>query len=142
MKQNRVHHRVFFNASVILAGLASHTGGSGKVLSWVRDGKIQGIISEIIVDEVMRHHSKLGIPASRVREAIDTFSTTRAPSDKTVRGFETIVIDVGDAHVLASSRENHVEFLVTLDQKHLLVLQKHIREFSIVSPKELIEHLA
>ena len=34
---------VFFNASVILTGLKSPKGGSGKILSWVNKGKIKGV---------------------------------------------------------------------------------------------------
>jgi predicted nucleic acid-binding protein len=49
------------------------------------------------------------------------------------------MIDHGDAHVLASCQEHKAEFLVTLDQKHLLILQDKIKAFKIVSPKHLIE---
>ena len=34
-----------------------------------------------------------------------------------------IVIDDGDAHVLASCEKEKVDFLVTLDKKHLLILK-------------------
>lgn len=134
--------RILFNASVILAGLASPSGGSGKLLSWVRQGNVQGVISEIILDEVLRHRTKLGISVSSVRALVKLFSVVHPPNARVVRGFESVVIDVGDAHVLASAKEHHVDFLVTLDQKHLLVIQKKIRSFITVSPKELIERLS
>lgn len=133
--------RIFFNASVILAGLASPTGGSGKLLRWVRGNKIEGFVSEIILDEVMRHRAKLSISVSSVRTLMNIYVVVPAPKESIVRGFETVVIDVGDAHVLASAKEHHVDFLVTLDKKHLLVLRKEIHAFSIVSPKELIDRL-
>lgn len=53
--------------------------------------------------------------------------------------FSKIVIDAGDAHVLASCRETKAQFLVTLDKKHLLILGKKIKWTKIVSPGELIE---
>jgi len=58
-----------------------------------------------------------------------------------VEVFEQTVIDSSDAHVLASAKENKVEFLVTLDKKHLLILKDKIKQFRIVSPGQLIEIL-
>lgn len=133
--------RIFFNASVILAGLGSPTGGSGKLLNWVRKGSIQGVTSEIILDEVMRNRVKLGISVSSVRTLMKLCAVVPAPKASVVRRFEAVVIDVGDAHVLASAKEQKADFLVTLDQKHLLILQKKIHTFAIVSPKELIDRL-
>jgi len=43
---------VLFNASVVLAGLKSPQGGSGELLLWSKQKKIQGLISEAILDEV------------------------------------------------------------------------------------------
>jgi len=134
--------RVLFNASVILAGLASPAGGSGKLLHWVQMGTIRGIISEIILDEVMRNRDKLDISVSSVRTFMNIVIVVSAPKAAVVRGFESVVVDVGDTHVLASAKEHHADFLVTLDKKHLLVLQKKIHTFAIVSPKELINRLA
>lgn len=133
--------RVLFNASVILAGLASPSGGSGKLLHWVRKGSIQGVTSEIILDEVMHHRAKLGIAASSVHALTKICLVVSAPKAGIVRRFESVVIDVGDAHVLASAKEHHVDFLVTLGKKHLLVLQKKIHTFAIVSPKEFIDRI-
>ena len=59
-KVNSLKPKVFFNASVILAGLRSPGGGSGKIIGWVKNGKIDGVISEVIVDEVIRRCSKIG----------------------------------------------------------------------------------
>ena len=49
------------------------------------------------------------------------------------------IIDPGDAHVLASAHESKADYLVTLDKKHILILQKKIRWVSIVSPEQLLE---
>ena len=44
--------RVLFNASVVLAGLRSKNGASGELLRLVKIGKIDGLISQIIFDEI------------------------------------------------------------------------------------------
>lgn len=136
--------RVFFNASVILAGLKSPAGGSGKVLSWSKGQKVDGIISEIVVDEAMRHADTIGMKSAQVRLMLkNIFSRIYpAPEKENVTKFNKIVIDPGDAHVLASCYEIKTDYLVTLDKKHLLILQKKIKWVKIVSPVELIEILS
>lgn len=131
---------VLFNASVILAGIRSPMGGSGKLLLWSVSGKIIGVASEIIVDEAMRNGPKIGVASQSVLEQIDKANITVYPAPKAsiVGRFEKLVVDGGDAHVLASAQEQRVNFLVTLDKKHLLILQKDIRQFAIISPGELI----
>ena len=134
---------VFFNASVIISGLKSPKGGSAKLLSWVKKGKIHGIISEIVVDEIRKHADRVGITADYVEKVVHTTGLKISPApgkDKTL-AYEKRVIDAGDAHILSSSDENKVKYLVTLDKKHLLVLKDKIQKFKIVSPKEFIERI-
>lgn len=135
--------RVFFNASVILSGLRSPSGGSGKILTWIKNKKIHGIISETIVDEVTRNAYKLHLQQAEIEQKIHTIflKIYPSPSSTQVVQYEQLVIDVGDAHVLASCKENRIDWLVTLDKKHLLILQKKVRWVKIVSPKELLEKL-
>lgn len=132
---------VLFNASVILAGLKSPSGGSAKLLRWNKERKINGLASEIIVDEALRNASRIKFSEEEVYSAINkTFrSICPPPQASLVSKFKAIVIDYGDAHVLASAKEENVDFLVTLDKKHLLVLKNKIKIFKIVSPGELIE---
>lgn len=136
--------KVFFNASVVLAGLRSPAGGSGRLLSFAKDGKIDGVISEIVLDEVLRHAGEVGLNPTRVRLSIAApFRRIQtAPAEKNVSRLKKVVIDPGDAHVLASGREAKTDFLVTLDKRRLLILQKKIKWIKVVSPGELIEILS
>lgn len=135
--------KVFFNASAILAGLHSSSGGSAKLLDWVKKNKIKGIISEVIFDEAVRRADKINLSKTEMRKKISaiSFSILPAPKKETVESYYPLVIDLGDAHVLASTDEVRANYLVTLDKKHLILLKKKIRKFSIVTPKELIESL-
>jgi predicted nucleic acid-binding protein len=134
---------VLFNASVILAGIKSLSGGSGKLLSWSKDKRIKGLISEIILDEAMRNGPRIGVEPMVVGKEIEKLGIIicAAPNLSVVDKFKKIVIDLGDAHVLASAEEKKADFLVTLDKKHLLILQKVVKQFKIVSPGELIATL-
>lgn len=136
--------KVFFNASVILAGLKSPAGGSSKVLGWSKNHKIDGVISEIIADEAARHAARINITPTYIQLTMKgIFSQIQtAPRKENVAKFVKIVIDPGDAHVLASCYKTKANYLVTLDKKHLLILQKKIKWMKIVSPGELIKILS
>ncbi len=143
MSKNNLPPRVFFNASVIIAGLKSPGGGSAKLLKYAKQKQIIGIISEIIMDEVLRHRDKLKTSKFEIVKNLKMIfsSINPAPSTPEVEKWQKVVIDAGDAHVLAATKESNSHFLVTLDQKHLLVLQNKVINFHIVSPKQLIEYL-
>lgn len=135
--------KVFFNASVILAGLKSPLGGSGKILKWSRQKKIKALASELILDEVLRNVARIGLTEDQVAKSIkEIFLIVPAPNAALVKNFHKISVNVGDSHVLAGSTETKADFLVTLDKKHLLVLKDRIKAFKIVSPGELIEILS
>jgi putative PIN family toxin of toxin-antitoxin system len=124
---------VLFNASVIIAGCFSPNGGSGKLLSWAKAGKINGLISETILDEARRHLGKYEPIFSVVAPA---------PSKINVEKYQEVVVDPEDAHLLATAQETNADFLVSLDKKHVLSLQGQIKKPKIVSPKELIAALS
>ena len=141
MQKNIKTPTVFFNASVIIAGFISINGGSAKLLGHIKENKIKGIISEIILDEVLRKSEKIGLSPNEVKKKLFVIfdNIEKAPDENLVKKFNSIVIDLGDSHVLASSIEAKTDFLVTLDKKHLLILTKKIKGLKIVSPKQLIK---
>lgn len=131
---------VVFNASVIIAGLYSPGGGSGKLLRWLANKKINGVISEIILDEVVRNINQIKKSRTEVEDnLLSLFRIVRAAGKNKVEKYFNLVVDKGDAHLLATALEIGAEFLVSLDKKHILILKNKIKTFKIVSPKELIE---
>ena len=136
--------RVFFNASVILSGLNSPTGGSAKLLLWVKQKKIKGIISQIILEEVIHRAPKLGLKSNAVELQVQSIFKFILPPPKAVTTslYKEITLDPGDAHVLASCHETSCQFLVSLDQKHILSLKHKTLPFHVVSPGELIKQLS
>lgn len=144
MKKLRKPPIVFFNASVILAALGSPSGGSAKLLRWVKQGEIAGVISEIIVDELTRKSTKVGVTPEIATKKLAPFHprVLQAPDAGIVKKFEQLVRDAGDAHVLASAGQAKADYLVTLGRKHLLVSAGKMKAFRIVSPKQLIERLS
>ena len=103
--------------------------------------KITGFISEIILDEVLRHAKKIDLTKKEIlKYCLDTFSeVSPAPDGNTVKRYQKIVVDEGDAHVLASCENEKASYLLTLDKKHLLVLKGKIKGLKILTPGEFIE---
>ena len=135
--------KVFFNASVILSGINSPTGGSAYLLKLVKQKKIKGIISETILDEAKNNSHKINYEQENLEQIIKSvfLEIIASPDQKIVNKYDKIIIDTGDSHVLASSEESKAKYLVTLDSKHLLILKDKIKKPKILSPKELIEAL-
>lgn len=111
------------------------------MLNLAKAGKISGVISEIVLDEVLRNCSRLALNKEKTLNQIKKIFKliSKAPAESSVNSWKNIIVDFGDAHLLASAHELKADYLVTLDQKHLLVLQKKVKSVRIVSPKELIE---
>lgn len=139
MRRKQKRLKVLFNASVILAGMKSSDGASGELIRWVRSRKMNGVISELILEEAVRHADKIGLSTEEMRsKSKSTFEISSAPDEEIVETYKRVVIDFGDAHVLAAAVSEKCSVLVTLDKKHLLVLKGKVRGVQILSPGELI----
>jgi len=139
-KPKNLKPRVFFNASVLLAGLYSPGGASAHLLNLAQKGKIKGIINELVWDEVWRHRQKLGLKKKQIKALLRFFLIVPAPA-KLTKKYSALVVDPGDIHLLVSSEALRVDFLVSLDKKHILSLSKQISTFQILSPGELVAKL-
>ena len=134
--------KIFLDASVILAGLASETGGSRVLLSLSEQKKIITVVSALVLEEVKRNIEKkfsereLLRFASWLKKAQPQVVAVRK---REIESFREIVISK-DRHVLASADKAEVNYLVTLDKKHLLIInqKKAPLSFSILTPGELI----
>lgn len=142
MNRFKVKFKVFFNASVILSGFRSPKGGSAKLIKFVKQKKIIGIINEIVINEVLRNIHKTSFEVDEAKKIITkSFLIISAPDEIFFSYYRKILLDEGDIHLFTSSKQIKADFLVSLDKKHVLSLQNKINEFKIVSPKELIEFL-
>lgn len=146
MRKNRklLKVRVLFNASVILSGLKSLSGGSSRLMDFAKKRKISGVISEIILDEALKNSYKIDLSQKEVLNFCKKIfsEVSKAPDMKIVNSFKKTVVDEGDAHILATCRQEKIRYLVTLDKKHLLILKGKIKGLKILTPGELIEFLA
>ena len=95
------------------------------------------------MDEVQRNIDKVGLRKKDIKRIVEIFQRICSePKKSTVLSFYKLIVDCGDAHVLASAKEEKAEFLVSLDKKHILILRNKIRKVKIVSPADLIKRLS
>ena len=138
--------RVFFDASVIIAALLSAGGGSSQLLKYIKFGKITGIVSQTVIEEIIEEDKFRKIKKSR-REIeqfiLDSRLIVRKPiSADEIEPYQGLV-DIEDAHLIAGANLTRCRHLVTLDKKHLLRpdIQKKFLPLKIVSPGQLLEEL-
>lgn len=138
--------RVFLDASVLIAALISPTGGSSLLLKYVAAGKVTGIISQTVIEEILEEDKFAKIKKTKIE--IEQFI---AQSSLIVRKPITVeeikpyqdLIDIEDAHLVAGANLTKCQFLVSLDKKHVLRpdIQKKFLPLKIVSPGQLLEKI-
>jgi len=137
--------RVFLDASVIIPGIHSPTGGSGAILQLIWQGKLAGFTSLTVLKEAEDNIVEKFSTATQLAyySQIGTFGLTVLEPSKpsAVRRFYPVIVEK-DAHVLASANQAKVDFLITLDRKDFK--QSKVIEsvpFKIVTPGEFLGFL-
>lgn len=115
--------RVFFDASVIIAGLLSPIGGSALFLRYNKKHNITGITSETVLEEIFGEDKQKKI--DRTREEIQQFIADlglvvrQAISLQEIQPYNGKIAEE-DAHLIAGATLTKCEYLVSLDKKHVL----------------------
>lgn len=138
--------RVFFDASVIIAALLSPSGGSSELLKYIRLGKIVGITTQTVIEEILEEDKFQRIKKSQ--KEIEHFIArsrliVRKPiTTDDIEPYQGLV-DIEDAHLIAGANLTRCRHLVTLDKKHLLRpdIQKKFLPLKIISPGQLLTEL-
>lgn len=130
---------IFLDASVILSGLASPNGGSGKVLKAAKLHKLKLLTTPLVVEEVSRNLDKLHVVSNKLHRLLSSkiVLLLANPNEETIEKFRRICRDPDDAHVLAGAAISGADVLLTLDKKHILApnVQKALQPMSVKSPK-------
>lgn len=63
---------VFLDASVILSGLASKTGGSRKILAVGKREKLNLVTTTLVIQQVVKHLQKLAIDLHKLKDLLST----------------------------------------------------------------------
>jgi len=136
--------KIFLDASVIIPALLSPTGGSAKLIKFIKLKAVIGITSQNVIEEVERNSVKIGKNPQEIRQFInDNLILIRNKVTSTeTKLYKSIVVEK-DVHVVTGARLTKCDFLVTLDQKHLLKQEvvRAAKPLKITTPKELLTEL-
>lgn len=133
--------KVFLDSSVIIAGLASRSGGSYEVLALAELGIIIPYISGEVVNEVLRNVQKK-MPGC-VKQFYTLFKTLPFkifdPADNDLK-FANSLINEKDAPIMAAAMTGRVDWLLSLD-RHFLKDWKGKVDFSVGTPEDFLQEL-
>jgi len=136
MKQSKV----FLDSSVIMAGLASRTGGSHEVLALAELGIIVPCISEDVVNEVLRNvQKKLPHCTAHFYALFKTLPFKTVDAAERDMEYAKSLINEKDAPVLAAAIGENVDWLLSLDKHFLKADWKEKLNFAIGAPKDFLQ---
>lgn len=131
---------IFLDASVILSGLASPTGGSRSLYEAAKRRKILLRTTPFVIQEVVNHLQKLDIDPRKLRSLLSTKTLQLIfdPPEEMIAKFRQVISDPWDAHVLAGAVLSRASVLVSLDKKHILtpLVRRMLHPIRVNSPKE------
>jgi len=133
---------VFFDASVLFSALYSPNGGSFVLVQRVKEGRIRGVTSQTVIEELENNISKF--------KELSLVTIHNLISNNDIIVCDEISLDeiqmwIGkiekkDIHVIVGALSTQCTYLVTLDKKHLhnAKTQALCKGIQIHSPKELL----
>lgn len=130
---------------MILSGLASPFGGSGKILEAGRLRKFNLLVSDLILTEVENHLSKIKVDPALLEDLIvgGTIRRVKTPPLEFILRFSSLTSDPDDVHVLAGAVISGSDFLISLDKKHILTrrVKRFLKPIRVFSPKQFWQTL-
>lgn len=136
--------KIYLDASVIIAAMLSPTGGSAKLIQFIKLGIVSGISSQTIVEEVEKHSAKIGKKVSDIRLFIkdNGILVRKKTTQDEAKPYQDMVVE-DDLHVIAGAKLTKSDYLVTLDKKHLLKeeVRKLVKPLKIVNPERYLKGL-
>ncbi|MEW6064110.1 MAG: PIN domain-containing protein [Bacillota bacterium] len=133
--------KVFFDSSVLIAGLASPDGASNMLLILCEMGFITPVISEKVVTEVIRNiEKKLPRCLPYYHKLFKTLPFELADPTPEFIALAQKIINEKDADILAAAMNAEVHYLVSLD-KHFIYADPSALNIKICTPGELLEKI-
>jgi putative PIN family toxin of toxin-antitoxin system len=137
--------RVFLGTNVIISGLYSPHKSPGRILEYFIQGRIQVIISQQVLEELVR---VIQIKLPEALPALNRFLMSSPPEiveDPSPSEIEQLasLVHPEDAAILAASISAHLDYIVTGDN-HFLIHPDILlaTSFSILSPGQFVEMMS
>lgn len=124
--------------------MLSKTGGSAKLVQFIKLGSIIGITSQTIIEEVEKQSLRIGKTVEEIRLFIknNRILVRKKITKMEVTPYKDMVAE-DDLHVVAGAKLTKSNYLITLDKKHLLKdeIREAFKPLKVVNPKEYLERL-
>jgi len=134
--------KTFFDKSVIIAGLASQSGASNRLLVLAELGIIKPYISQTVVNEVLTNiQKKLPGCVNQFYILFKKLPFTLFDHDKQSLEYAQAVINKNDALILAAAIRGEVDWLLTLDRHFLDLNWEGKVKFKVGSPGDFIKKM-
>ena len=136
--------RIFLDANVLFAAVASEGGGSAQLLEGCRRGRFEATVSHLVLLEAERNiRKKLRRSAlARYHRILETtpFQVVPGPPPEKLRPYQAL-INEKDLPILAAAITSGASFLVTLDRKDFMTprMRSAHLPIRIVTPKDFFE---
>lgn len=136
--------RVFIDSSVLIAASYSSTGASREIIRQAIRGKIELVISNLVLEETSANLSikaPEALPAYQQFLDVIPFETISPTKRQVLEAAE--YTDLKDAPIVAAAKRAGVDYLVSLDRRHLVGVPEVARRsgLKIVLPGELLQKL-
>ena len=129
--------RITLDTNVLISSLIVAGGSADQVVRVIRDGEVEMVISQFILDELARVLTeKFELPPEAVQKAVQRFQRLATIVDP-ILTIDIIKEKENDNRILECAVTGKVDYLVTGDKKHILPLGS-IRGIPIVSVSEFL----
>jgi predicted nucleic acid-binding protein len=138
--------KVFIDTSALFAGIWSAEGGGRLLLHLGENHSIQLLVSSQVlteIEDVIRGKAPETLARLALLLEYSGVIVAPPPSQGTLEKCQALVNYPGDALVIASAWESHVDYFVTLDRKYFLnnLALRNILPFPIGTPGDVIAWL-
>ncbi|MBI2263441.1 putative toxin-antitoxin system toxin component, PIN family [Candidatus Berkelbacteria bacterium] len=135
--------KIFLDTSALLSGLNSPLGGAGIILNLFKEGELEIIVSEFVLEETRRALQEKFFKLQKPFEDFLNLKPKILP-DPTIEEVKKAakIIDKKDAPILAAALSVNPDFLVTLDRQHFLTPEViRFTPFAIGTPGDFLAGL-
>jgi putative PIN family toxin of toxin-antitoxin system len=130
--------RITLDTNVLISSLIVAGGSADQVMRFVRDGEVEMVLSQFILDELARVLTqKFELPTKAVQKAVQRFQRLATIVQPTIT-IDIIKEKEDDNRILECAVAGKVDYLVTGDKRHILPLRS-IQGIPIVAVSEFLQ---
>ena len=136
--------RAFIDASVLIAACYSSSGASREIILQAIRGNASLVISELVIQETERNlanKAPKALPAFHQFLDAVSFEFVRPTKQQILQAAAYIALK--DAPIVAAAKRAQVDYLVSLDRRHLVGLPEVAQKsgLRIVLPNQFLEEI-